>query len=102
MVEKGAAGGGQFDAMHAAAHQLNADLIFEISDLAAKGRLRCMQPFLSRERQAALLRDRDEIAKVPQLHGVFHIPEACPSAYRVFFFGARGAYIRPQQQGSWD
>jgi hypothetical protein len=31
-VEKGAASGGQFDPVHAAAHQLNADLIFEIAD----------------------------------------------------------------------
>ena len=48
MVEKGATGGGQFDAVHAAAHQLNANLVFEISDLATEGRLRRVQPFLSR------------------------------------------------------
>ena len=65
MVEKGPTGGGQFDAVHAAAHQLDADLVFEIADLAAERRLRRVQPFLSRERQAALLGDRDEIAKVP-------------------------------------
>src|SRR5882757_3652956 len=40
-------------------------LLFEISDLATEGRLRRVQPFLSRERQAALLGNRDEIAKVP-------------------------------------
>jgi hypothetical protein len=55
--------------------------------------LHFMQPILSRGRQAALLRDRDEIVKVPQLHGAFHIPEVCPSACKVFLFGARGAYI---------
>jgi len=49
----GAAGGGQFDTVHAAAHQLNADLIFQIADLATEGRLRRVQPFLRRERQAA-------------------------------------------------
>ena len=65
VVEKGLACGGQFDAVHAAAHQLDADLVFEIADLAAERRLRRVQPFLSRERQAALLGDRDEIAKVP-------------------------------------
>jgi hypothetical protein len=65
MVEKGATGGGQFDAVHAAAHQLNASLTFEISDLATKGRLRRVQPFLGCERQAPLLGDRNEIAKVP-------------------------------------
>ena len=65
VVEKGLAGGGQFDAVHAAAHQLDADLVFEIADLAAEGRLRGVQPFLGRQRQAALFGDRDEIAKVP-------------------------------------
>src|SRR6476620_1093486 len=65
MVEKGPTGGGQFDAVHAAAHQLDANLVFEIADLAAEGRLRRMQPFLSRERQAALLSYCDEITKVP-------------------------------------
>jgi hypothetical protein len=65
MVEKGPPGGGQFDAAHAAAHQLDADLVFEIAELAAERRLRRVQPFLRRERQAALLGHRDEIAKVP-------------------------------------
>jgi hypothetical protein len=65
VVEKGFAGGGQFDAVHAAAHQLNADFVFQIADLPAQRRLRGVQPFLGRERQAALLGDRDEIAKVP-------------------------------------
>jgi len=65
MVEEGAPGGGQFDAVHAAAHKLDADLIFEIADLATEGRLRRVEPFLRRQRQAALLGDRDETAKVP-------------------------------------
>src|SRR5258708_14800930 len=69
MVEKGAAGGGQFDAVHASIHQRNADLVFEIADLAAERRLRRVQLFLGRDRQASRLRDRDEIAKVPELHG---------------------------------
>jgi hypothetical protein len=71
MVEKGAARGGQFDTVHAAAYQLNTDLIFEISDLTTEGRLRRVQLFLSRDRQASGLGNRDEIAKVPQLHGSF-------------------------------
>ena len=65
VIEKGPPGGGQFDAVHAAAHQLNADLVFEIADLPAERRLRGVQPFLGRERQAAFLGDRNEIAKVP-------------------------------------
>ena len=65
VVEKGLACSGQFDAMHAAAHQLDPNLVFEIVDLAAEGRLLCVQPFLSRERQAALLGNGDEIAQMP-------------------------------------
>jgi pimeloyl-ACP methyl ester carboxylesterase len=65
VVEKGLAGGGQLDAAHAAAHQRDANLVFEIADLAAEGRLRRVQPLLGRERQAALFGGRDEKAKVP-------------------------------------
>src|SRR5258706_10530854 len=86
MVEKGLASGGQFDAVHAAAHQLDANLSFEIADLAAEGRLRRVQPFLSRERQAALLGDRRRNSEgavapwclpylqgmVPSLQSLFH------------------------------
>jgi hypothetical protein len=68
MVEEGAAGGRQFNAVHAAAHQLNTDLIFEISDLTTEGGLRRVQLFLGRDRQTSGLGNRDEIAKVPQLH----------------------------------
>src|ERR1700738_4291114 len=93
MVEKGATGGGQFDAVHAAAHQLDANLVFEIADLAAEGRLRRVQPFLGRKRYAALFGDRDEIAEVPWHHSALHIAKACLPAYKVFFAGARGAYM---------
>ncbi len=48
--------------MYAAAQQRNADLVFEIANLAAQRRLGRVQPFLGRERQAALLGDGDEIA----------------------------------------
>ena len=64
MVEKRAPGGGQFDAVDAAAHQRNTDLVFEIADLATEGRLRRVQLFRGGDRQASCLRDRDEIAKV--------------------------------------
>src|SRR5258705_12454955 len=97
MVEKSPAGVGQFDAAYAAAHQRDADLVFEIADLAAEGRLRRVQLFLSREREAALLGDRDEVAKVPQLHGI-HISKACPPTYKVFFATARGSYF-PHNSG---
>src|SRR6476620_2698770 len=99
MVEQGATSGGQLDAVHDAAHQLNADLLLVISDLATEGRLRRVQPLLGGERQASLLCDRNEIAQVPQLHSAFHISEACPSAYKVFFPGARGAYLCRNRHG---
>jgi hypothetical protein len=68
MIEKGPPGGGQFDAVHATAHQLNTNLIFEIADLTTEGRLRRVQLFLGRDRQASGLGNRNEIAKVPQLY----------------------------------
>ena len=64
MVEKGASGGGQFDPVHASIHQRNADLVFEVADLATERRLRRVELFLGRDRQAARLGDCDEIAKV--------------------------------------
>jgi hypothetical protein len=60
MIEKRAPGGGQFDAVDAAAHQRNTDLVFEIADLAAERRLRRVQIFRGRDCQASRLRDRDE------------------------------------------
>ena len=68
MVKKGPTRGSQFDAVHAACHQLNADLVFEIADLPAHRGLRGVQPFFSRERQTALFGDRDKITKMPQFH----------------------------------
>ena len=44
---------------------VDANLIFEIADLAAQRRLRRVQLFLRRDRQASGFRDRDEIAKMP-------------------------------------
>jgi hypothetical protein len=45
MVKKGFACGGQFNAVHATAYQRDADLVFEITDLAAQRRLRRIQFF---------------------------------------------------------
>jgi len=93
MVEKGLASGGQFDAVHATAHQLDANLVFEIADLAAEEGCAVCSLFSAANRQAAFLGDRYEIAKVPQLHSALHISKACRQAYKVFFAGASGAYI---------
>jgi hypothetical protein len=51
--------------VRATRQQLNADLIFEIPDLATKRRLCRMEPSFSRDCEAALFGDGDEIAKVP-------------------------------------
>ena len=91
MVEEGATGGGQFDPVHIAADKLNADFIFKIADLATKGRLRRMQPSLGRERQAALFRDRDEIAKVPKLHMPSISPRHTPQLTKSFSQSPEGA-----------
>jgi hypothetical protein len=53
VVEKGPPGGGQFDAVHAAAYKLDADLVFEIADLTTEGKLGRVQLFLSREQLKA-------------------------------------------------
>jgi hypothetical protein len=47
---------------------VGAYLIFEIADLTTEGRLRRVQLFLGRDRQASGLGNRDEVAKVPELH----------------------------------
>ncbi len=65
VVEEGSAGSGQFDTVHASIQQRNADLVFEIADLAAQRRLRRVQLLLGRDCQASGLRDRDEITKMP-------------------------------------
>ena len=48
--------------------ELNADLVFEISDLATEGRLGGVKHLLGGERQASGLGNRNEIAKVAELH----------------------------------
>src|SRR2546430_7845299 len=94
MVEKGAAGGGQFDAVHAAAHQLDADLIFEIADLTTEGRLRRVQLFLGRDRQASGLGNRDEVAKVPQLHRCFPYLQGMALSLQSLLRGRQGSLHR--------
>jgi hypothetical protein len=87
MVEKGAAGGSQFNAMHAAAHQLNTDLTFEISDLTTQRRLRRVQLFLSRDRQVSGLGDSDEVAKVPQLYRCLPYLQGMAPSLQSLFLG---------------
>jgi len=62
MVEKGSTCRGQLDAANTAIHQLDANLRFQVPDLAAKERLGREEPLLSRKRQTS--RFGDEIAKM--------------------------------------
>ncbi len=90
MVEEGAACGRQFDPAHAAQHQRDPDLIFEVAHLTAERRLRGMQPLLSRDRQAALFGDRDEIAKMPELHRRLPYPQGMPASLQSLFLRCQG------------
>jgi hypothetical protein len=53
--------------------------------------LRRVQPPLGRNRQAAFLRDGDEITKMSQLHDSAHAYEVWDPTYKVFFLSARRA-----------
>jgi hypothetical protein len=68
MVEKRFAGRGQFDAMSAAAYQLNANFLFEVSDLPAERWLRSVELLLGGDGQTACIGHRDEVAKMTQFH----------------------------------
>ena len=69
---------------------MNTDFAFQIADLPAEGRLRRVQPPLGRERQASLLGDGNEIAKMPQLHSSFHAFEGMPLNLTKSFSGPPG------------
>jgi hypothetical protein len=79
----------QLDAAHAARQKLRADLIFEVANLTAQGRLGRMQPTFGSNREAPRLGNGDEIAKMPQLHRLHHACEVCDPTYKVFFDSAR-------------
>lgn len=68
MIEEGPACGGQFDTMHTTGHQGRAHLVFEIPDLPAERWLCGMQSLFGGNRQAAFLRNCDEVAKMSEFH----------------------------------
>src|SRR5271155_3030267 len=68
MVEEGAPSLRQFDSPDAANEEINADFVLEVTDLPAKRWLRRVELLLGGELHASRLGDRDEIAKVPELH----------------------------------
>jgi hypothetical protein len=64
---------------------VGAYLIFEIADLTTEGRLRRVQLFLGRDRQASGLGNRDEVAKVPELHRCLpYLQSMAPSLQSLF------------------
>ena len=68
VIEKNVAGGSEFDAANSAREKARPDFIFEIANLATERRLGGVQAFTRRERQAFCLGDRNEVAKMSQLH----------------------------------
>jgi tripartite-type tricarboxylate transporter receptor subunit TctC len=67
IIKESAAGIGQFDAARLAAEQLGIDFAFDCPDLPTKRRRLQAEP-LRGPRDVPFLSDRDEIAKLPQLH----------------------------------
>ena len=68
MVEESLARCSQFDAARTAAEQFRADLVFQIANLSAKRWLRRVQTLFGRNREAARLRDRNEIPQMSKFH----------------------------------
>jgi hypothetical protein len=62
VFEKRFAGRRQFNAVCATVHQLNANLLFEISDLPTEGWLRSVELLLSGDGQTARVGHGDEVA----------------------------------------
>ena len=84
MVEKGAAGFGQFDASDAADEKSDADFLLEVADLAAERGLSRVKPLLGGELHALRLGDRDEIAKMPKLHQPLSLPSIAMNIQSLF------------------
>jgi hypothetical protein len=64
MVEESLARCSQLDTARTAAEQFRADFVFQIADLSAKRWLRRVQTLFGRNREAARLRDRNEIPQM--------------------------------------
>src|ERR1700722_10768473 len=101
MVEKSATRSCQFDTARAAAHQRDPDVIFELTHLTAERRLRGMQSLLGRDRQASLFGDRDEIAKMPELHGCLPYLQGMSLSLQSLFPRCQGRLYAPQHW-AWD
>ena len=88
MVEEDASRRRQFDRARTAEDQRRAQLRFQVADLPAQGGLGGVQPLPGGVGEAAFLRDRDEVAQVPEFHACHAFAVWC-SAYKVFFRRAR-------------
>jgi hypothetical protein len=64
---------------------LNANLLFEISDLPTEGWLRSVELLLSGDGQTARVGHGDEVAQMPELHHCLPYLVSMGPAYKVFF-----------------
>src|ERR1700722_20522271 len=69
----------------AASNQLNADFLFEISDLPAERGLGSMELLLGGNAQAACISHGDEVAEMTELHCNLPCLVSMGPAYKVFF-----------------
>jgi hypothetical protein len=76
VIEERPSRSSEFNAAGATRQELRADFVFEIADLAAERRLSRVQPAFGRDGEAALLCNRHEIPKMPQLHIPLHACQA--------------------------
>jgi hypothetical protein len=92
MVQKSFAGRRQLNTLSAAIDQLNADFLFEISDLPAERWLGSMELLFGSNRQAACVSYGDEVAEMPELHHNLPCLASMAPAYKVFYKPNSGLY----------
>ena len=98
MIQKYPAGRGQRDPLGRTRHQCAAKLGLQIVHLPAERWLGGMQPLLGRHGQAAFLRDRDEIAKMTNIHR--HTLWASRPTNKVFFERHGNAQIKASEDNT--
>jgi hypothetical protein len=70
--------------MCATAHELNANILFELSDLPTEGWLRSVELLLGGDGQTARVGHGDEVAWMPELHHRIPYLISMGPAYKVF------------------
>jgi len=94
MIEKSFSGRCQLNTVSGTVHQLNADFLFEISDLPTERRLGSVQFLFSGNGQTAGISHGDEVAEMPEFHSNHPCLVSMGPAYKVFFRPARGLYSK--------